>query len=276
MFFMRIWGHMKILLHQKGAFICFWIAFIFVIINFLSNVWTYKGYDIVDMYHPMKLLLLCEDSGATRYYFLQVFPFLVVLPGGFSMLRDQQTGMRIFYTSKSGRKKYFAEKSIAVFGVSFAVFAIPLLLEVVLNVFSFPLPATGDLTNMHAYDPVYIELTGNYLFSEFFVYAPYLYTVLMILLISVMAGILGLFSAAISLLGIKYKIFLFIPIYLILNGLTVIANFAGNLSFSVNYFDYLSLFECSPKNEIVYLGFGFIILIISIVIIAFKAKRDCI
>lgn len=276
MFLKQIWGYMKLLFCQKGVVLTFFIILSFVVVNFLNNVWVYRGYDMVDMYHPMKILLLGDDSGATKYYFLQIIPLLVVLPGGFSMIKDKQTGMQIFYISKSGRIKYFVNKCIAIFLVSFIVFAVPLLLEVLLNCISFPMLATGDLSNNNVYDPVYRDLVSRYLFKDLFIAMPYLYAIVMNLLVSLAAGTLGLFVCAISLFGIKYKIFLFIPIYVLLNGLTLAAMIVGSVSFSVSYFDYLSLYNSTPKNEHAFLLFVLGMLVISFGMIGFKAKKDCI
>lgn len=46
------------LLKKKEAVGVFYVLFFLVIVNFISNVLCFQGRDIVEMYQPMKLLLL--------------------------------------------------------------------------------------------------------------------------------------------------------------------------------------------------------------------------
>ena len=46
------------LLFSKGAMITFALLLALVLMNFIGNVTEFRGYDRVEMYHPMKMLLL--------------------------------------------------------------------------------------------------------------------------------------------------------------------------------------------------------------------------
>lgn len=48
----------KYLLKQKGAIFTFYAFLILVLINYFHNIFDFTGYEVIDMYHPMKLLSL--------------------------------------------------------------------------------------------------------------------------------------------------------------------------------------------------------------------------
>ena len=68
----------------------------FVLANYLQNVFRYAGYDVIDMYHPMKLRLLVATDNPLGFYFMQLFPFLAVIPASFVLLENRETRYEIF------------------------------------------------------------------------------------------------------------------------------------------------------------------------------------
>lgn len=272
----NIRNDVKLLLNQKGAKICLIIIMAFVVFHFLSNVVFYRGYDLMDMYHSMNLLMLSEDGGgAIKYFFLQIFPFLVILPGSFSYLKDKQTGMNIFWENRQGRSNYYMTRLIAVFLVTFFVFFVPLLLEIILNCISFPFQATGNLMELDAYHASYADYVSKFLWKGLFIKAPYLYAVIMNLCVAVTAGVLSMLAFSISLLfKIRYKVILFFPIYLILMGLVLLEKAMLWLGVSFNYFDYLSLYDSTPKSEVLFFGGWVLIVIFSVGVVGGVRKGD--
>ena len=51
-------------IRRKETVIVFYVVSLFVFMNFVTNVFSFWGKDVMEMYHPMKLLLLGSDSGA--------------------------------------------------------------------------------------------------------------------------------------------------------------------------------------------------------------------
>ena len=51
-------SQVKFMLRQKNARIVFYILLVMILTNFISNVLMFQGMDVINMYHPMKLLLL--------------------------------------------------------------------------------------------------------------------------------------------------------------------------------------------------------------------------
>ena len=266
--------HTKNILLQKSSCVCVCVISTFVVVNFLMNVYKYQGLDLVEMYHPMKLILLSEHNGAIRYFFLQVFPFLSVLPGGFSFIRDTKSGMRVYFVGREGREKYMISKLISVFLVCFMVFVIPLLGEIILNCIAFPMQAIGDPSNLNLYDEIYIDVVSRYLFCDIFVLMPYIYAVLMSILFSIVAAVLCVFTYAISLCKLKYRIALFLPVYILLHGLAVLQKFFSLSNVSLNYFNYLTFYDNYPKSELGLILLLCVILIVSVGIVLEETKKD--
>lgn len=104
--------------------ITFYIMIIFVICNYISNVLTYNGYDILEMYEPVKLLLLSDENvnSPVGFYFMQIYPFIVVLPAGFSLSVDKQSNTMLFLCSRVGNRNYFIGKIIAAFFAALIIF----------------------------------------------------------------------------------------------------------------------------------------------------------
>ena len=149
------------LLKKKEAVCVFYILFLMVIMNFIGNVLDFQGRDIVEMYHPMKLLLLSYNrtswNATNTLLLIQLYPLLVACPAGFSLAREYQRGTRVFMVSRLGNHTYQASKYLSAFLTTMIVFTVPFLLEIVLNCVSFPLSAAGDLSNRSIYEGTYME-----------------------------------------------------------------------------------------------------------------------
>lgn len=231
---------MSVLMKRKSAVIVYFLLLIIVMNNYFSNLNQYFGWDVSEMYHPVKILFLATYS---RYHvsFLQYFPLLVVIPAAFCFLNDRNTRELIFIQSRVGSKNYYFGTAIAVFLVTMAVFSIPFLIEIPLNYFVYPTKAIGEPSNVALYEDVYISSVKNYFFSTFYAYYPYLYSVFCILIFGAVAGILAVFAYTISTFAfVKFKIIVFLPVYVLLQCLNLI---------EINYIHYLQMFDGSEKME---------------------------
>lgn len=263
------------LLRRKSFLIVFYLLLGAVLANFIRNVWTYRGSDVVQMYHPMKLLLLSVNGGYLGFYFMQLFPILVVLPGGFSFAWDKESNEAVFLSARVGRKAYMAGKFLAVFSATFLAFSVPLLLELGLNCLAFPLGATGD-PFYELYSPGYQEAVRHYLGTGLYVASPYGYAVVFTLLFGVAAGVLGAFVAAVSTFPIKYKVLLFLPAYVVLDGVLWLEKIlpGAGASVSTSYFAYFQLFDEAPKSG---LGYGLLLgglFALSVLIFLWRGRKD--
>src|SRR5690625_3757716 len=156
---------LKVIWEKRIALIIFFLLFGLMLVNYFTNVFTYSGTDIVDMYHPMKILTLSSHSKYS-FYLMQYYPLLVVIPAGFTLFADKQVNQYIFIQSRVGARNYYLGKFIVVFLVTFIVFTVPFLIEILLNVIAFPITATGDPSNLSIYQR--IEEIRMYLLSDLY------------------------------------------------------------------------------------------------------------
>lgn len=263
----------KFLFSRKSTLLMYVFMYLLVFANFLLNMTRYWGSDVSVMYSGMKLLLL-SDNNPLSFYFLQYYPFLVVVPAAFSYLADANSREIVFLQARIGKKNYYASKAIAAFVVTFIVFAGPLLMEVLINAVVFPAAAKGDPITVDMFVPAYGEMVKNYLFFELWAWNQYVYPIVCNLLFGILSGILAVFALAVSTSRImKFKVFVFIPVYALMYLLDTFGRLVS-VDFSTYYFFYLRMNSIIPKNEWGLLLVSILILVVSVLIMTCKAERD--
>ncbi|MBQ3584389.1 MAG: hypothetical protein IJA27_06720 [Lachnospiraceae bacterium] len=267
--------HMYAMFKRRGTIISYFAMYVLVLFNFFCNVKEYYGWNIPCMYSPMKLLFL-SGNHSISFYFMQYFPIFVVIPAGFAFINDKISREIIYIQARTGKKEYYIGKSIAVFLVTFLVFAVPMLFEVLLNVISFPTNAIGDQSNLNIFDPVYMESVQRYLFHDVWIFNKYIYAVLMIVVFGVASGLLGVFAGLFSsVFSFRFKIFVFIPAYTLLYLLAVSEKIL-HLDFSTNYFEYLIFFSGSVIKDNVFILFLMGLLTVDLLLLLVKVRKDVI
>lgn len=82
-----MWNAVKMQIHvlfrRKSAIVMYFLMYALISLNFYENVSEYHGYNIYNMFNPLKLLLL-SYYGKWGWYFAQYYPLLVVIPAAFS------------------------------------------------------------------------------------------------------------------------------------------------------------------------------------------------
>lgn len=263
----------KLLLNKPTVVCVFLFLCAVVLFNYIRNVTMYQGSDVIEMYHPMHILTM-NDYEYDGFIILQLLPLLIVLPCGFSYFEDKVSGMEIFQVARYGRKYYWA-KIVAVFGVSMFVFTVPFLLEMVMNMLSFPLEAKSDMSGFSFYDEPIINIVKEYLFYELYLYDVYLYTFICILLFGIWMGVLASFVVAISYFPfVKFRLILFLPLYILIELLDFLCS-SGVIKENTYYCDYFYLFHSSSKSEKGYFLLLGGIFLVTIAITLWKCRRDC-
>ncbi len=267
------------MLRQNIALMVFYILLAIVFLNFGSNVLTFQGRDIIDMYHPAKMLVLSYDQVYDNMdimlLLIQLYPILIVCPAGFTLLSEKKRKTDCVLITRIGSIQYYLCKTIAAFFVTMIVFTIPFLIEFGLNCVSFPLAASGDFVDLNCYSTDYIELTNNYMYSTLFHMNSYLYTFVGILFWGITSGIIGMFTVALSgIISFRFKILLFLPVYILLNIPAYMPQITDKLPFVVNWYNYIFLFDDHVKNNVFFISFLIILFIISIVCSVIKGRGD--
>ena len=267
------------ILRQNIALMVFYILLAIVFLNFGSNVLNFQGRDIIDMYHPAKMLVLSYDQVYDNMdimlLLIQLYPILIVCPAGFTLLSEKKRKTDCVLITRIGSIQYYLCKTIAAFFVTMIVFTIPFLIEFGLNCVSFPLAASGDFVDLNCYSTDYIELTNNYMYSTLFHMNSYLYTFVGILFWGITSGIIGMFTVALSgIISFRFKILLFLPVYILLNIPAYMPQITDKLPFVVNWYNYIFLFDDHVKNNVFFISFLIILFIISIVCSVIKGRGD--
>lgn len=268
------------LLRKKEAVCVFYVLFFMVLMNFIGNVLEFQGMDVVEMYQPMKLLLLSYNRvnlhADNTLMLIQLYPLLVVCPAGFALAREYQLGMRVYLVSRSGNFTYHVSKYLSVFLTTMIIFTVPFLLEILLNYVSFPQTAMGDLWMDSIYDSSYRDCVNQYFMKSIYLYSPYLYAVVGTLFFGVVSGLFGVFTAAISsLIKVKYRVFLFLPVLVVLNLSTVLANYFPRETPSIRWYDYLLIFNDEVKNLNVLFISLTVLVLFSIAAACVSGRKDC-
>ncbi|MBD5466648.1 MAG: hypothetical protein HDR21_00675 [Lachnospiraceae bacterium] len=264
------------LLRQREAVASFLLLMWFVIGNYLGNVTTFRGMDVTQMYYPLKMMTLSYNrvnyNADITTLFIMLYPILVTLPAGFSYVKEQQTREEVYLITRIGKKSYLRSRLWASFFTTAVVFFIPFLLEIVLYAVSFPMKAKNDFFHLGLYEPEYAQMVHRYLGSSLYVYSPVLYAVIMSLFFGLLSGMLGVIPVAVSLaFPVRFRVFLFLPVYLLLNATSYIQTIRRG-GITCNWYDYMLLFQDEPKN-IWFLVIGIGIVLVLIIGLSFAGRK---
>jgi hypothetical protein len=138
------------------------------------------------------------------------------------------------------------------------------------------LAATGDLTNWEVYSPDYVQGVRNYLMSGLYLYSPYMYAVVGTLFFGFISGVLGAFTVAFSsVVQVKYRVFLFLPVFLLLNATVYLPEMLPSGAITIKWYDYLLLFNNHPKS-FMFLNIGFFtLLLLSLGATFWSSRKEC-
>lgn len=159
----------KTILDKKIAIIVFVLLTVMVIINFFGNLVKYDGQPVDTLIDPMRMLMLSAadyDTASVKFIFLQFYPVLVILPAAFSYASDKTNRTDIYLITRFDKKNYYIGKFLSVFIVTFVVFSVPFILEVILSMIGFPSGAHGNFESSGLYSEVYISSMEKLCFRE--------------------------------------------------------------------------------------------------------------
>lgn len=260
------------MIRKKTTIFTFFLVLIMSLVNFYANiVANYKTGEITQMYDTIKCLML-SDWSVSGAYLIEFFPLIVVIPTACSYLVDRDTRMNVYIESRVDKKNYWYSKLLCVFVVTFLVFFVPFILELIISLISFGTKSTGDLTNSSFI--FMMENEQEYFLNKLFLSNKIFYAVVNIFLFSVVSGIFAIFNFAIVTLPFfKYKIFAFFPMYVLIYVISFIEKVV-NKPYTLNYYFVLRTFCTVNYNYMVYGLFLLILVIASIMLIELKIKKE--
>ena len=125
---------------------------------------------------------------------LWFLPLYLLLLGSDNAIQDYQTGIRNAFISRMGRKKYYLEKMITSFFIAFMTMFISLLVNLILVSIFF----RNGMSNKG------FTVPNNFLFS-ISIEHPYLAVFFFSLICCILAGLVGLLGAGLSLFFLDRK-----------------------------------------------------------------------
>ena len=274
MFVRTTWTHVKFLLGKTSSKITFFVLFLVMLMTFVSNVLDFRGYDVIEMFHPMNILSLSYDRTAhnagTALLLVQLLPLLVGWPAGLALAADRGLGTDTMLVARLGRKLYVTSKLTAVFIATAIVFSVPFLLEIVLNCLSFPLTATGNLIRIDAFDSDYADIIGNYLCPWLYRFSPYLAAVFGTIGFGLFAGLLACVTASLSLfVRIRFRVFLLLPVFILLYAITSLE------SIELAWYNYIFFFSDAPKIPLYWFSLCAALVCFCVAAAWYGCRKDC-
>lgn len=279
MFLRSVKTQLCFILRQRTTQTVFFLLLGLVGYNFVNNVFQFQGMDVSNMYHPMKLLTLSYNrvyyNADITLLFTQIYPLLVACPAGLILAKEVQMKMDSLIESRLGRSTYIFSKGIAVFCATMVVFTLPFLIEILLNVITFPIEATRDFSHYSVYDAEYIQMVQKYWFAGLYESMPYLYAVVMTVMFGAFSGLVGLMVMSFSaIFPVRFRVmYLILPFVLLNSTIYILPEFTGGTLQHV-WYKYTLIFADGEKKTAVFLVILAIIVVFNILTTIISGKKD--
>ena len=157
------------------------------------------------------------------------------------------------------------------------VFTLPFLIEILLNVITFPIDATRDFSHLSVYDADYIQMVQKYWWTGLFESMPYLYAVVMTVMFGAFSGLIGLMVMSFSaVFPVRFRVmYLILPFVLLNSTIYILPEFTGGTLQHV-WYKYILIFADGEKNAAVFLIILAAIMAFSILTTIISGKKDSI
>lgn len=177
-------------------------------------------------------LYIANSDGLCWDFLSWLFPFLLVLPYGFSYINEAEYGINLYLQSRENRRAYYYGQMLACFVGTALVILIPFLLNIALNAILFPVNGNDYISSYQAYDWNWTAtvmgesffrdtIFYGYIFKSLAINHPLFYNLLYAVFAGVSSGIMGMFVYAISILVRKNRILVLILYFLFFQVFTV-------------------------------------------------------
>ena len=272
MFFNTFKSRLSLCFKQNGFVFSMTLMMIFSVGTFISNALHFKNLDTSQIIGATNLL---DTSARSVFigYFEMLFPFLAIMPFCFSYITDRQQNNISVISIRSNRTNYYISSWITAFIGGFIIIFIPLLVNFILNISTFPLNSMLDDTNMNTYSSTHImEYWKRYLSADLYVRNPVLHNILFILIPSLFSGIVCVFVYSVSFFIKRYKLLLFLPFFWMHY---ILSAFESKFNINVYYFRYITHLEVVNGKSIgFFVILNILLLGVSSVILVKKIKSD--
>jgi len=189
------------------------------------------------------------------FFLLILLPFIAAIP--FSDVYFMEKKYSIIYmtiTRFGSRRKYYLISAMFVFLSAFTITFIPLVINAVLTSITFPYDSLREFSNSWAGQAYLynIENAGSRIpFSSLFIQSPYLYNYVIAFMISLFAGVVGVFAYVFSYFIKKRRIIVYMSFFVIYQCITFISSYTSRFfNINISLLSYLFFFDSSPNKNI--------------------------
>ena len=259
------------ILRKRITCITYLIIAGFVFANLYMNIQQFANIHYTSQMYDLVKILTLSSWSKYGYFLCTYMPIFCVMPSADSWYEDHQSGMESYLCTRLGKREYWYGKLAAVFFVSFLVFSIPLLLELIISVIIFPLNASGDPSGW----PYFISVVETWQYPGYRLLCSHriIYALVYALQFSLVFSLLAVFNLTISTLKVmKYRVLLYVPIYFILYMISLLKEMMG-ISFTMYYADIIRMFITEERNNSVYLSIIVGIIAISLLLTEIQIRR---
>lgn len=233
----------------------FFITLLYACLAFMEALARFAGKDL-SLVKDANQVVCFSAANHLWSLFCIFYPFLVVLPFSTSYIDDYKNQLLPVYFSRASKKDYYIAKLVAAFVGPALIIAVSFLVNLLLCNCFFPHNGNtwmGEYQMPNYYrrllgtGTVYRTLYPSVPFLEVYLFSPFLYNLIYILLFSLFSGLLGSFVMSLSFRIRKNKIILFAPIFIMTQLLQILdarslskAIESGGVYRNVNIFEYFS------------------------------------
>ncbi|MFP3156468.1 hypothetical protein LQZ18_19025 [Lachnospiraceae bacterium ZAX-1] len=248
---------LSIIFHKKSFQATSLLLLLYAMGTSLFYGYSQIGQDVSGMYHPAILSALNSD-GDYIWFFCRLYPFLAVIPAGFTLFADDSAKITELIVAKEGRKRYCISKMAAAFLATFFVFTVPFLLEMLLNLVMIPAEATKAMSNWETYSDIYFRQANRYLLHGVFYKNIYLYNICAAVACGGFSGCVSVFVVGVSAFRIKYRAFLLLPFYMVAYFLAILA---ANLNMPLSLDFYITTFDGTADKSGLFFALSMLLLL---------------
>lgn len=237
------------------------------------------------------LLFVANGDSEWWSYLSFLFPFLIILPYGFSFMDEHKNGVILYVQTRGNRQTYYYAQMITCFIGTAMVIFIPFVLNILLNGILFPMTGNDVVMGYQKYDVNWCmgimgqgfyknAISGGALLKHLAIDQPQLRNIIISLWAAIVSGVISCFFYGISLLVKRGSIwilmisYLFFQFFVMLDNLWEEAEFLG-VYVNLNLLDYLS--GGYPEYGLfypLYLFILFLLLGLTCGMIQFRVRND--
>ncbi|WP_088225753.1 hypothetical protein [Desulfosporosinus sp. FKB] len=183
-------------LNRKQFKVMFIVLLLLVIYSFINTGLIVKGMSLSGLRSGYEMSILQHPYGqAILMTILFVLPLFANIIYSDSYIIDVKSGIYIYITTRSKKNVYIISKAIAVVVSTFITFYVPLVINVILSIITFP--SISYETN--GVPPYIIEYNPEELLNWLRIQNPLVFSLVAIAIISLFASLYALLGYAISL-----------------------------------------------------------------------------